>query len=123
MRKRVRQSRNLLELTPVQQAPWETSEQGGVVVLVPKFQNELVSRWIMPRLRHPYMRVKLDTLGSFVWKQCDGRTSVATIAERMKSEFGDSTEGVHNRICTFLIMLEKSELVHLFNRQSDVTPQ
>ena len=123
MRKKDRQSINLLELTPAQRVPWETDEHGTVVVLVPKFENELLKRWIMPHLRHPNVRVKLDTLGSFVWKQCDGNTTVATIADRMEAEFGGSMQGVHDRIRTFLLMLEKSELVHLIHRQTDVPHQ
>jgi len=31
----------------------------------------------MPLLSKPYVRVKLDQFGSFVWKHCDGKTTVA----------------------------------------------
>ena len=92
-------------------------------MLVPKFQNEFLKKWVMPHLRSPNFRVKLDSLGSFVWKQCDGHTTVATIAERMQAEFGDSTQGVHDRIRTFLLTLEKSDLIHLINRPTDVPHQ
>ena len=107
---------NLLELTPSQRVSWETAENGTVVVLVPKFHNEFLVRWLMPRLRYPYVRLKLDPLGSFVWKQCDGTTSVSVIAERMQAEFGDSLQQVHDRIRTFLLMLEKTDVVDLYER-------
>lgn len=110
---------NLLELTPAQRVSWETAENGTVVVLIPKFQNELLVRWVMPRLSSPYVRLRLDTLGSFVWKQCDGKTTVAVIAERMKGEFGDSLQQVHDRIRTFLLTLEKSDLVNLHERGTE----
>ena len=108
-----RKSINLLELTPAQRFPWEMNDRGNVEVLVPKFRNRLAKKWIQPYLRQPHMRVKLDAKGSFVWKQCDGKTTVAIIAHRMEDEFGDTMEEAHDRIRTFLLMLEQSDLIHL----------
>jgi hypothetical protein len=113
MRRSKRQSINLLELTPEQRVGWETAENGTVVVLVPKFHHELLVKWLVPRLKYPNVRVKLDKLGSFVWKQCDGRTTVADMAARLRTEFADSAESAEDRIRTFLLMLEKSDLVNL----------
>ncbi|MCX6143272.1 MAG: PqqD family protein [Ignavibacteriales bacterium] len=113
MRRRKRQTINLLELTPEQRAPWETAENGNVVVLIPKFHHELLVKWLVPRLKYPHVRVKLDKLGSFVWKQCDGRTTVAEMAARLRTEFQDSAGSAEDRIRTFLLMLEKSDLVNL----------
>ena len=113
MRRKNRKSINLLELTPEQRVGWETAENGNVVVLIPKFQHELLVKWVLPRLKYPHVRVKLDKLGSFVWKQCDGRTTVAEMADRMRAEFLESAESAEDRIRTFLLMLEKSELVNL----------
>ena len=113
MRWRDRQSVNLLALTPNQRVGWETAENGNVVVLVPKFQHKLLVRWIVPRLKYPHVRVKLDKIGSFVWKQCDGRTTVAEIAERLRTEFAESAGSAEDRIRTFLLMLEKSDAVNL----------
>jgi len=113
MRRKKRLSINLLDLTPEQLAGWETAENGNVVVLIPKFQHELLVKWLLPRLKYPHVRVKLDKLGSFVWKQCDGRTTVAEMADRMRAEFQESAESAEDRIRTFLLMLEKSELVNL----------
>jgi len=113
MRRKKRLSINLLDLTPEQLAGWETAENGNVVVLIPKFQHELLVKWLLPRFKYPHVRVKLDKLGSFVWKQCDGRTTVAEMADRMRAEFQESAESAEDRIRTFLLMLEKSELVNL----------
>jgi hypothetical protein len=119
MMRRKRQSANLLELTPTQRVQWETAENGNIVVLVPRFQNELLVKWLVPRLKDRHMRVKLDRLGSFVWKQCDGRTTVGEIAARLRTEFADSAESAEDRIRTFLLMLEKSDLVNLNVHESD----
>jgi hypothetical protein len=123
MRRSKRQSVNLLDLTPTQRVPWEAAANGTVVVLVPKFRNELAVRWLVPHLRSPNIRVQLDRLGSFVWKQCDGKTTVAAMADNMKGEFGDSMQAVHDRIRTFLLTLEKSDLITLEGRINEIQHQ
>lgn len=81
------------------------------MVLVPKFRNPFLVRWLMPRLSKPYIRVKLDDYGSFVWHHCDGTTTVASMAEKMKLRFGAAAEPVEERIGKFLRKLEQGELV------------
>jgi hypothetical protein len=103
---------NLLELRPQRLWEWE-EEAGRVVVLVPKFRHRWLAPWLMPVLRNKYFRVKLDGLGSAVWRQCDGETDVATIAGRVQSEFGPAAEPLHERIGTFLKKLEHGELVKI----------
>jgi hypothetical protein len=114
-RRKYRKSLNLMELTPVQRVPWEMGESGNVVVLVPKFQNPLMVRWVVPRMKFPDIRVKLDTLGSFVWKMCDGSTTVAEMSNKLTAEFGDTATSAQERIRKFLLMLEKSDLVNLYD--------
>jgi hypothetical protein len=114
---------NLLELTPEQRVPWETAENGHVIVLVPKFQHALLVKWLVPHLKYPHVRVKLDKLGSFVWKQCDGRTTVAEMAARMRTEFADSAGSAEDRIRTFLLTLEKSDLVNLNAHETEKRQQ
>lgn len=101
---------NLLYLRPRRTREWEEVD-GRVVVLMPKFRHPLLVRWLLPFLRSQNFRIKLDGLGSAVWKQCDGETSVASIAERVRAEFGETAEPVHDRIGTFLRKLEHGELV------------
>jgi hypothetical protein len=113
MGRKKRTSVNLLELTPVQRVPWEKGEGETVVVLVPKFRNEILVRWLVPHLKYPVVRVKLDALGSFVWKLCDGKTTVGEMADRMTVEFGDTAASAQERIRKFLLTLEKTDLVNL----------
>jgi hypothetical protein len=105
---------NLLELTPAQRVPWETGEGGTVVVLVPKFRHPWMVRWFVPHMKYPHFRVKLDAIGSFVWKMCDGTTTVGEMANRMTTEFGDTAGSAQERIRKFLLTLEKSDLVNLY---------
>ena len=102
---------NLWELTPLRNAKWETTEEGKVVVLVPKFKNPFLVKWVLPYLAKPFFRIKLDDIGSLIWKQCDGATSLSTIAELLKQTFGDAVEPVDARINKFLNHLERGELL------------
>lgn len=101
---------NLLDLMPACKWEW-LEEDGRVVVLMPKFRHRWVAPWLQPMLRQPNVRIKLDDLGSAVWKQCDGTTTVARIAEVIQGQFGPAAEPVHERIGAFLRKLEDGDLV------------
>lgn len=112
MKRRSTTTTNLLDLQPRRTADW-IEEDGRVVVLVPKFRNVLMVRYILPRLRSQHFRVKLDGLGSAVWRRCDGATTVETIGNQVRSEFGETAEPLFDRIGTFLKKLEHGDLVDI----------
>jgi len=111
VKKNRRQPLNLLELQPQRNAEWEVGEDGLVVLLIPKFRNRYLAKWLLPRLAKANFRVKLDKLGSFVWQRCDGKSPVAAIAEGMEAEFGSSAEPVYDRIGKFLVKLEREHFL------------
>ncbi len=107
-------------MKPLRIAKWETTEDGKVVVLVPKFKNQFLAKWILPYLAKPFFRIKLDDIGSAIWQQCDGATSVAAIAQSLKEKFGGSVEPVDERINKFLNHLERGDLLSV-NRMETTT--
>ena len=104
---------NLWDLMPVRLAKWETTEEGKVVVLVPKFKHPLLVKWVMPVLAKPFFRIKLDDIGSVIWQQCDGKTPVSAIAATLKAKFGESIEPMEAKIKHFLHHLERGDLLLL----------
>jgi hypothetical protein len=102
---------NLLELRPLRSVDWEATEDGRVVLLVPKFRHPFLVKWLVPFLAKPNLRVKLDARGSFIWGLCDGSTPVREMVERLEDEFGDAAEPVYDRIGKFLRKLEREECV------------
>ena len=120
MKKNSAEPANVFELCPRQLVGWEPGENDRVVVLVPKFRNRFAVKWVMPRLSKPYVRVKLDQLGSFTWKQCDGKTTVAEIADRMKKEFGETAEPVDERVPAFVLKLVRTDLLAIQDSESAV---
>lgn len=120
MKKKNAEPPNMFDLCPRQLVGWEPGENELVVVLVPKFRNRFALKWVMPRLSKPYVRVKLDQLGSFTWKQCDGKTTVAEIADRMKNKFGEEAEPVDERVPAFVLKLVKTDLLAIQDPESAV---
>ncbi len=65
----------------------EEAAGGGLLVSVPVRQ----SGWarLMKRLTYVprYRKIELDEIGAFVWKQCDGRTNVRALIDRLCKRF------------------------------------
>lgn len=106
---------NLLDLIPQRNVPSEQTPEGFLVLLKPKFSHPLLVKHIVPRMKKPYFKIKLDEKGSFIWKLCDGKTTVKDIGLRMREEFGDSIEPLYDRLGVFLQTLEKSHLISFKN--------
>ncbi len=56
-------------------------------------------------------RLRLDELGTFVWRRLDGAASAAEIARALESEKGGEAEAAGERVERFLILLRREGLV------------
>jgi hypothetical protein len=99
---------------------WEDGPENRAVLLVPKFRWGPLARWLQPRLKRPFVRLKLDDIGSFVWKRFDGRTTFDDIVKAMRDEFGEKAEPAEERLKKFLVLLMKSKFVELYQPASNV---
>ena len=97
--------RNLLDLKPSRRLEWEDLDEERLALLVPRFTHPFWVKHLLPRLRNPYIRVKLDPYGSHLWKQCDGETTVEEIGVRMKEKFGEKVEPLYERLGRFVARL------------------
>lgn len=104
---------NLYELRPVRTVRSETGADGKVALLVPRFYNKLLVRFLVPRLKSPDVRLRLDEIGSFVWQQCDGEATVQDIAERAQQQFGGDAETMAARVAEFVAQLSRQRLLQL----------
>ena len=75
---------NLLDLIPVRNIKWEKKEDGLIVLLKPKFELALLKKYVLPRLKKPCFKIKLDHVGSFIWEHCDGDLRVKEVAKSLK---------------------------------------
>ncbi len=105
------EKRRALLLRPQRLLDWEENADGKVVVLKPKFQNPVLQRYVLPRLRNPTYRIHLDEIGSFVWKRCDGGHTVGQILDEMRKEFGEQVEPALERLSLFLSQLFRGKFI------------
>lgn len=103
--------RNLFDLRPARGFGSETRD-GRTVVLVPKFRAQWL-RWVRTLIARPDFRVKLDDEGTFVWEQCDGRSTVLEIADRLHARLGGDQAEVRERVGRFVQRLLRDELLTL----------
>lgn len=98
---------NLLDLIPVRNIKWKKKEDGLIILLKPKFRHPFITKHILPHLKRPYYKIKLDAVGSFIWELCDGKLSVKEIAQSLKHHFKDEVEPLYDRMALFFQSLEK----------------
>ncbi len=79
---------------------------------MPTFRGRWL-RWIRTLLAAPDFRVKLDDEGTFVWEQCDGRSTVLEIADRLHGRLGGDPAEVHDRVARFVQRLLRDRLLTL----------
>ena len=101
---------NLLDLIPVRNIKWEKKED-LIVLLKPKFKHPFLRKHILPRLKNPYFKIRLDPVGSFIWELCNGSLPVRELAKSLKDKFGDEVEPLYDRLALFLQSLEKNHFI------------
>lgn len=102
---------NLWELIPIRKFEFEKSENELVTILIPKFKNKFLVQHLMPRLKYPYIKIKLDEIGSAVWLEIDGKKSVGEIAENLEARFGEKIQPIEERLSKFLTQLKMHQFI------------
>jgi len=104
----------ILSCVPHRLGPWQAD--GGVRVVVERPRPSTRGlrgafdhlRWLMS---HP--KIRLDELGSFVWKRMEGGETLAEIAEATTEAFPDRAEGMEQRLALFATALHHQGLIEL----------
>ena len=86
-------------------------EDGCCVLLRPRLGSNRLARWVAGLGGDPYYRIRLDEVGTLVWKACDGRTSLADIVSRMRKHFGDGVEPADQRLAAFVRKMLKGRMI------------
>lgn len=105
---------NLLELIPERNSAWEV-EGETVIILHPKFRNKFLAKTLLPRMKKPNWKIKLDDIGSWIWHHCDGKKSVRELGEELKNSFGDRVDPVYDRLALYFRKLEDSQFISFVN--------
>lgn len=103
-----------MDMIPERIRDHEREEDGSVQVLYPRFEWGPLKKWLMPRLKNPFIRVNLDSVGSCVWEAIDGKKTVYEIGKEVCASLGEKEdENWHWRMGTFMQMLKNRDLIQL----------
>ncbi len=108
---------NWLLLVPERNLASEINEETNLVELKkPKLKNKWLKKYLLPHMKNPEYRVKLDNIGTFVWNNIDGKQSCLEISVKMKKEFGSLVDPVEERLGKFFQSLIRYDFI-LFPQQ------
>lgn len=110
-RRKILKNANYLDLTPVLTKEHLVGEDNSVTVIIPKFSNKFIVDKVVPKLKHPYIKLNLDELGSAAWLAIDGKKKVREIAVELSQKFGDKIHPVDERLTKFLTQLYEQRLI------------
>jgi hypothetical protein len=102
---------NLLDFVPERTKSFRNEANGLVTVLVPRFGDSSVGRFVQGFLGRPPVSLRLDEVGTAVWLLCDGRRSVYEIGGCLQEKFGDRIEPVYERLAFFLRRMRKAGII------------
>lgn len=102
---------NYLEITPIRSYNHIEEEKNKVSVLVPRFTNKFLVKYLVPRLKSPDIKVKLDKFGSAAWIKADGNKNVQQICDELLSEFGEEINPVVERVTKFYTQLYQYQFI------------
>ncbi|PNX47189.1 MAG: pyrroloquinoline quinone biosynthesis protein PqqD [Thermoplasmata archaeon M11B2D] len=84
--------------------PWSETDEGLVIITVPKFNGKLGKSFCKVLRRQNTFDANLDSLGSCIWKHCDGVKTVKEILETITKEF-PFEKNIDQRLFLFLQQL------------------
>ena len=95
-----------LEFIPVRNDfKWDEDKDGLVKIIVPKFNTKLGKSFCKTIKKDQHFTAKMDSLGSFVWKNCDGKKTVKDILKIVEKNFSKE-ENLKNRFILFLQQIQ-----------------
>ncbi|MDH3457774.1 MAG: PqqD family protein [Gemmatimonadota bacterium] len=102
---------NLLEIAPARCAEWEEVDD-RVIVIRPR-PTSTGARLLLDRFLFELSakRIRLDEIGSFVWRQLDGEHTVGEIASQLRGQYGDRLESIEDRLGKLIWSFRREEFV------------
>lgn len=103
---------DFLKARPVRNPELDWSEDSKRIrITLPRkksFVRNTLAR-ILPSAREK--RIVLDEQGSFIWKLCDGKASIRTIAESLNAEYNMPVSRAEAALDVYFVQLSKKGLV------------
>jgi len=104
---------NFLDLIPVRNCKWETTEEGKTFLVVPRFKNRWMKRIALRLGKSEGVKVYFDDNGAKVWNLVDGSKSVEEIGKLIEKEKDETLQQVYDRLTEFLSILARNKFIRL----------
>lgn len=109
---------NFVDYIPKHNSLYEyrENEQGNIEV-------KMINRGLFHRIAQIFFRrpkvswIELTGMGSFVWRQMDGKKTVYEIGQEMKKAYGDEAEPLYEKLCTYIKSLHNMCFIVYENRK------
>lgn len=109
---------NFVDYIPKHNSLYEyrENEQGNIEV-------KMINRGLFNRIAQIFFRrpkiswIELPGMGSFVWRQMDGKKTVYEIGQEMKKTYGDEAEPLYEKLCTYIKSLHNMCFIVYENRK------
>jgi hypothetical protein len=110
-RYKLKRKQNFFDMTPIANYKHEINSDGIVVVLIPRFDNHFIGKWLNKTSSKKEIKSDLDEQGSKVYLLIDGKRTVFDIYKIIKDKEILDLEQAQERIITYLRMLYNNGLV------------
>lgn len=97
---------------------WTETEDGTILVLRPRFGEGAFGKKVAAFFGASGYRIRLDEIGSLVWRQCDGERTAAEIAQSLREAFGEKVEPAEKRLHTFILQMKRARMIKVEKAQS-----
>ncbi len=90
-------------------------DEAGIRLLDPRFKGRILGRLLQPRLpaKRAHVHVDLDEQGCIIWKNIDGKRSVADLTVLFTEAFPDDSEQAQERVWRYIVVMEHHGFVEL----------
>lgn len=109
-----KKNKNYLDFIPIKNSKINyTEDTNGIITL------EVVRKGLFDKIAQTVFKapkssfIKLDKLGSCVWKSIDNKSSVYGLSNVIKSEFGKDCEPLYERLITYITILQDNKFISI----------
>lgn len=106
-----------MTVVPVKNCQAIVNDSHNYVLQLPRSRNPILSSIINLFAKSPYVKIKLDRHGSFLWGQFDGKKNLREICRLLTQKFGKEVEPAEERTVQFIKQLYRFDLVKLYRAQ------
>jgi len=92
---------------------WRQDSDGRVVILRPKFGSNRWGAKFASWIGTGEYRIRLDDIGTLVWKSLDGQTPLSEVLRNLRENYGSKIEPAEMRLQRFVDQMHQARLIEI----------